>query len=350
MVDTSNYSLEKLIIHKVGNKNNNDGIQFSEQAINLEDKITEELLIKYFLGPFKEEKYFSFTHESSLNLNEIYHYCDTIFNNSDLFLEQSIHIAKHLYEASLHPMIKAGELYICHFRDLIIDEEVVDAIGLFKSENKDPYLKVYLHNKNFEVNHENGININKLDKGCLILNTEKDLGYKVMMVDNTNKLDNAHFWKDQFLGIKARKDNFYYTKNELEVVAGFVEEVYNTQNAIEKTDQIDLLKKSVSFFNEQKDFTPKVFEEAIFEKENEKQAFAEYRKQFSEENPAILKDEFSIAPKAISQIKKYIKGKSVLKLDKNFHIYVHGNREFLEKGWDDQKRMHFYKLFFQDEY
>ncbi|MDR0604368.1 MAG: hypothetical protein LBG80_08720 [Bacteroidales bacterium] len=38
---------------------------------------------------------------------------------------------------------------------------------------------------NFES--EKGININKLDKGCLIFNTERENGYIVAVVDNTNK-------------------------------------------------------------------------------------------------------------------------------------------------------------------
>jgi hypothetical protein len=41
--------------------------------------------------------------------------------------------------------------------------------------------------------------------------------------------------------------------------------------------------------------------------------------------------------------------KSVLKLDKNFHIYVHGNRQLIERGYDDEKGMNYYKVFFNNE-
>ena len=40
---------------------------------------------------------------------------------------------------------------------------------------------------------------------------------------------------------------------------------------------------------------------------------------------------------------------SVLKLDKNFHVYIHGKREYIEKGFDEEKGMHFYQLFFEEE-
>ncbi|MFN6039537.1 MAG: nucleoid-associated protein, partial [Bacteroidota bacterium] len=39
----------------------------------------------------------------------------------------------------------------------------------------------------------------------------------------------------------------------------------------------------------------------------------------------------------------------VIKLDKNFHIYVHGKHEFIEKGFDEEKGKKFYKLYFDSE-
>jgi hypothetical protein len=41
--------------------------------------------------------------------------------------------------------------------------------------------------------------------------------------------------------------------------------------------------------------------------------------------------------------------KSVLKLDKNFHIYIHGNKELIEKGYDEQLQMNYYKVYFKEE-
>ena len=40
--------------------------------------------------------------------------------------------------------------------------------------------------------------------------------------------------------------------------------------------------------------------------------------------------------------------KSVLKLDKNFHIYIHGDRELIEQGGDKDGRK-FYKIYYEDE-
>lgn len=41
--------------------------------------------------------------------------------------------------------------------------------------------------------------------------------------------------------------------------------------------------------------------------------------------------------------------KSVIKLDKNFHIYVHGGEGLIKKGYDPETGMAFYQLYFKEE-
>lgn len=76
-----------------------------------------------------------------------------------------------MYKKSTHPQIKGGEFYTVYFKDCILEGEIVDAIGLFKSENKDTFLKVSTLKNDFKIETVEGVNINKLDKGCLIFCT-----------------------------------------------------------------------------------------------------------------------------------------------------------------------------------
>ena len=58
-----------------------------------------------------------------------------------------------------------------------------------------------------------------------------------------------------------------------------------------------------------------------------------------------IEDEFGISDSAVKkQARSY---KSVIKLDRNFHIYVHGNRNLLEQGEDEKGK--FYKVYYQEE-
>ena len=60
--------------------------------------------------------------------------------------------------AKFSPKSEAGEFYTVYFDDCIIDGETVDAVGLFKSENKDTFLKVFPSGNDFDVDSEQGIN------------------------------------------------------------------------------------------------------------------------------------------------------------------------------------------------
>ncbi|MCL4639824.1 MAG: nucleoid-associated protein, partial [Olivibacter sp.] len=58
-------------------------------------------------------------------------------------------------------------------------------------------------------------------------------------------------------------------------------------------------------------------------------------------------DGFEISGQAVKKESKIFK--SILKLDKNFHVYIHGKREYIEKGFDEERGKHFYKLYFDQE-
>jgi hypothetical protein len=45
-------------------------------------------------------------------------------------------ITQHLYEQSNHPHIKNGEVYVTYLTNVNIDNNVVDAIGIFKADCK----------------------------------------------------------------------------------------------------------------------------------------------------------------------------------------------------------------------
>jgi hypothetical protein len=152
-----------------------------------------------------------------LALNELHNFATKVFEDKEKFQEMSEQIAKHLYKVSTHPNIKGGELYVVYFNKVQIEGNPLDAIGIFKSENKETYLKVYPDNGGFAVDYEqDAININKLDKGVLIFNIEKENGYKVVVVDKVSGgQDAAVYWKDEFLQLKIRNDSFNQTSNTL---------------------------------------------------------------------------------------------------------------------------------------
>lgn len=348
MISFFEASLAELSIHRIGNKSQDEFYVLSDQSIAIRDITLSNVLQTYFLGPYeKVNEIYRFIHPNGdLNLNEAYHFAAEIFANGETFHENSKELAKYLYDVSGHPKIKAGELYVAYFENVQIEGELQDAIGIFKSENKETYLKVFPEKDGFGLSYEEeAININKLDKGCLIFNTEKEEGFKVAVIDQ--KSADSVYWKDEFLKLKIRNDSFNQTASVLGVYKNFVTEKLDEEFDISKADKIDLLNKSMKYFKEKESFDLEEFSNEVIGNAEGIESFKSYKKNFEEEFDQPIPDSFDISGAAVKkQARTY---KSVLKLDKNFHIYIHGDKELIEKGFDDDKYMNYYKVYFKEE-
>ncbi|WP_262248289.1 nucleoid-associated protein [Parapedobacter soli] len=344
-------AIGQLAIHRVGNKLRDEFYVLSEAPIALQDEVLASLLMHYFLSPFtKVNEVYRLAHASgTVELNEIYHFSKSFFEGGLDFQALGEQLCKHLFEASNHPNIKGGELYVTHLRNVQLEGEEHDAIGIFKSESKEPFLTVSPVQHAFELGYEQeAININKLDKGCIIVNTEGEEGYKVLAIDQTNRQQEAAYWKDGFLGIKTRNDSFNKTGNFLKVYKAFVDEGLDGSFELERTDKIDLLNRSMDYFKEKDTFKTKEFEEEVLGNPQAVALFNDYRQQFESDYESPFGEQFDIAKGAVKKANAVYK--SVLKLDKNFHIYVHGKREYIEKGFDEEKGMNYYKVYFREEH
>lgn len=350
MISSFEASLAELSIHRIGNKAEGELYVLSEASLVIQDEQLKELLLQYFLGPYAKvnEVYRFFHPNDDLNLNEVYHFAEAIFEKGGSFHENSQQLAKYLYEVSSHPKIKSGELYVAYFENVQIEGDLHDAIGIFKSENKETYLKVYPENSGFNLSYEQeAINISKLDKGCLIINTEKEEGYKVVVIDQTNRSTEAVYWKDEFLKLKIRNDNYNQTNNVLGVYKSFVTQKLDEDFEISKADKIDLLNKSMKYFKEKESFDLDEFSNEVIANAEGIESFKNFKKSYEEEFDTSIADSFDISDAAVKKQARAFK--SIIKLDKNFHIYIHGNKELIEKGFDDDRSMNYYKVYFKEE-
>jgi hypothetical protein len=336
---------KEIAVHKVGNKLNEEPIRLATEPTILNNDL-QQTLTRYFLAPFNTEAYFQLFHDADLALNEMYTFVSKIFDDKKTLFEQSKNIATHLYNKSTHPRTKGGELYVVYLEDNVLHGENVAAVGIFKSENKDTFLEIEATDAGYSLENREGININKLDKGCIIFDSEKESGYVVAVVDNTNKGAEAHYWIDEFLGLKTQKNQYHQTNDFLGITKKFVTQKLTEDFEVSKADQIDLLNKSVDYFKKNGDFDKTDFEEKVFQDEKLISSFRKFDVAYRLENEVELDDNFEISTQAVKKQARSFK--SILKLDKNFHIYIHGDRELIERGVDGDGRK-YYKIFYKDE-
>lgn len=344
MIDFSHCDIKSVAVHRVGSRTNDESILFSRKETEIADDELKRLLIKYFTSPFDDPEYYSFTSsDEDFSLNPVYQLSSQIFAESGRLHPISKEIAQLLYDRSEHPNIKSGDLFAVLFSDVQIDDEITDAVGIFKSENRHSFLKLDNRNGEFHINHEDGINIEKLDKGCIILNYDADKGFKVCIVDKSSKSSEAMFWRDAFLQVQPCSDEYHYTTDYMKIAKEFVIKHLPQEREVEKMDQIEYLNRSADYFKKKEKFSNRDFEESVFQDDRVIDSFREYRSQ----HPAYQgMDQFDISQNAVQkQLKVY---KSVLKLDNNFHIYIHGNSELIEKGTDRDGRK-YYKIYFENE-
>ncbi|MDX5325110.1 MAG: nucleoid-associated protein, partial [Bacteroidota bacterium] len=103
--------------------------------------------------------------------------------------------------------------------------------------------------------------------------------------------------------------------------------------------------RTANYFKENEQFDQESFSEVVFRNEDISQKFRSFTQERSDVQVS-LDEPFDIDQNAVKRKSRIFK--SILKLDKNFHVYIHGNREMIEKGVDETGRK-FYKLYYEEE-
>ncbi len=349
MINLFNTQIESLSIHRVGNKSRNEAIFLSENTYRLTDEATP-LLKEYFLKPFreKEENYYQFAHDVDLEYNDMFQFANEIFAHPERAHAVSKKITKHLFEQSNHPHIKNGEVYVTYLTNLSIDNNIVDAIGIFKSEIKADFIQFEEKESDLEMQLKQGINLSKLDKGCIIFNYKKEEGYKILTIDS-NRYD-ARYWLEHFLSVDAFEDENFQTKKYLKMVQDFAKEV--VLPAEDKKEEIMFMNRSVNYFAKNDEFEEENFLNEVLENPDLQSEFKSYKSDKAEKYSIEDLSSFPISNNAVTDVRKKIK--SVINLDTNVSIKLdfinpESAEKFIEKGWDEERQMYYYLVYFNKE-
>src|SRR5690606_28365647 len=132
----------------------------------------------------------------------------------------------------------------------------------------------------------------------------------------------------------------------LDLTRNFVTDRLDEEFDISKADQIDYLNRSINYFKKNETFNEQEFARDVFQHDEVITSFRKFKGDYQNEHQVNVVPEFEIAVNAVKRQAKVFK--SVLKLDRNFHIYIHGDRSLIEKGVDEDGRK-FYKLYYDEE-
>lgn len=352
MLNLFNAQIEVLSLHKIGNKSRNESMVLSEQPYKLNDEITP-LLKEFFLKPFreKEENYFQFAHEVDLEYNTLFSLINDCFHykvNAEALHLVSKSITQHLFEQSNHPHIKNGEVYVVYFTNVSIDNIITDAVGIFKSEIKKDFIQIQENGSHLEMLLEQGILLEKIDKGALIFNHKKEEGYKVLTIDS-NRYD-ARYWLEHFLSVDAFHDENFNTKKYLKFCQEFAKDV--VLPAEDKQQEVMFMNRAINHFAKNDDFEESSFLNEVIDNPDLIPEFKNYKVDKGAKYSIEDLTSFPISNSAVSEVKR--KFKSVINLDTNIQIKMNfvnqeSAEKFMEKGWDEERQMYYYLVYFNKE-
>lgn len=346
MFTSSITKLQSVCLHHIGSKSKNEGVVLSESPLSL-DAATVHNLMTYCFSSFKEAECFNFYNDLGLDYNEVYGCVKSIFNTPKSFSEQARNIARFLYEKSDHPNIKSGDLIVVLFSDCDIDGILVDAVGLFKSEGNTDFLSLSCDKSGASISTLSGVDLKYVDKAALIFNVNADSGFAVAVIDNVNRKNEAKYWIEDFLHIEKTTNEYLQTASVLSAAKEFISKQMPQKFNVSKAEQALLIHRSIEYFKNNESFELSGFNETVLGDEITGESFCHFFNTFFISNGINPSDSFQISEAAVRKQSRAIR--SVIKLDKNFHVYIHGGDRLIKRGYDEETGMHYYQLFFDEE-
>lgn len=348
MLDFSQTNIIKLAITWTGNKEQREGVVIPNSTLVTVNDYVHEILINSFLKPFeKTEEFFYFAHSEDVSHNQVYQNCMQIFENPDTLSEQAALLTQRLYEYSTSPKIKGGEFFTVLFNDVQLMGESMPAIGIFKVNQKDAFLKVERNSEAFALGVTEGIAAGKLAWAALILGVDEAEGYRLLTIDSVKKKDEASVWIEQFLQVRPIEDGYYNTRHYMSIASSFIQEKAPAKFGLDTTEKIDLLNRSSYYFKENDMFELEDFATQLFDEPEQQEIFKEYATETAQYQGLSLENQFDISKQAVRKSGRAFK--NVIKLDENFQIHIQGRRDLIETGYDEEKGKRFYKIYFDSE-
>lgn len=342
-----------LVLAKVGHPQRDEPLQTSKEVFVIRDD-DQEALSSLFLKPFKNLTGHRFSHHSALDQHEMNNCAAAIFASDVGLLEKGCDIAKRLYAKSNHPNIKSGDLCISLIRDIDVDGQMTQGLCILKSESVVPFLSISTRDGDLELHTEQGINPEKIDKGCLIIDHLATKGYYVLTFDRSGS--ESRFWVRDFLGVVPITDSPFLTNQYANMAVAFMEKEKKSKTAADDAappwDASSAARDAITYFEEKENFQLKEFEEEILKTPEAKAKFAEHRSKFEQEQGQRLEDSFEISKKDVSKAKKKIR--SMMKLDTGVEIRLKPALaakpdQVLEYGFDEGRKMKFIKIYFNED-
>lgn len=335
MIQCSNSNIQILKISYVGNRISGEKVKISKEILQC-DNLTRGLVGRYLLSGIEYHQLYKFTHSEGVEYNKVYSLVSEVFSDNTTFDNIANELSYLLYEKANDKSIPGGYLFVVYMKDCRVDDVETDALGIFKAETRDVFLKLTTRGTDISLSSEQGFAMNKVDKGCVIFNVESKDGYRFAIINKSHSKASVKYWNDDFLRCTPVVGDYLNTQAVLKAIGQYIKEQETGQ--IEK---VFLLSKSLQEVKKEAvnvgDLLSQVTTDEVG-KNRIQELFSSYTGG-NEQLPEIVNSDAAALKKT--------RLKSVLKLDDNFEIVFHGGENRIETGVDEATGMKYIKLLYE---
>lgn len=338
MVNGKESMVDEFVLHRIGT--GGAASILSDYSAVLQGPEEQEFLRKLFLKPFGSVGQTHEFAEKDGQPNALAALCQKAADGKAL-VGVSRAIAKLLIDVANEHEARSGDLFVARFTGVELGSAVHDALGILKFDDKEVFIESRMEDEALAMQLKRGLGGRKPDQALLVVFTTDEP--TLLVIDD--KPQNP-FWQQAFIGLRAKRDHVNSTRNMLDMTRSFITQQLPQDYEIPKADQIDLLNRSVQYFKENTEYDRGSFAREVFQNDEVAGSFERFGNRYQEERAVDLDERFAISADAVKRQARVFK--SVLKLDKDFHIYIHGDRNKIERGVDENGRK-FYKIYYEQE-
>lgn len=325
MIIIDSDSIESVAFVPIGNKYNGATLEKISPCMHISDLVRHDLG-EYFLSRINFLEEYHFTHNMGCQYNKLFSLSRDFFSKNKSLIDVAANINNILFDTTKTGKIKEGLLFVVSFKNCIVEDQEVEALGIFKTETFDTFLMCDYMKGESRVSSMRGLSLRKLDKGCIIYNCKEDNGYMVNIYNSNRKAD-IQYWNEDFLGITI-VDNDRQNANEIIKVCSKLlkSNIASDESSVKK---IALLSELTSQIEDGEINLERLFDASNIDKES------------------VLPIDI---PNLIKVSKDNVKNpKAVIKLDNNFTISITGGDKYIKKGIDSTSGLHYYQFFYKAE-
>ncbi len=345
MLDASNVELAAVFVHRVGNKLRQEDITFSDSQLRL-TKEQQLALLSFFFNHFqKKDDLYRLTHPAGQEQNAVFAIASRCFTGAKLNVE-SRKAAEHLYDASRHPKIRAGYLYVAHIRGVKLNGIISDALGFFKSDHFEEFIDIAINQESKpSISLYSGTRVKSFDKGALILNCDKLDGFRVLQAVSSS--DESVFWTDRFLQTEEVPDTKTHTRDLLNACKKFSKNIGSSEKSPER---VIFLQSAYAYLSETDKYEKSNFLTSL--PASQRDEFDAYLETHKSSDQGSLPSKFKVDSTFLAKSKTSFR--STIKLDNKIEIRIDAGAEdsdhrMIERGYDSKLKKNFYKIFFNTE-